>query len=375
MWKVPLFKIYHESKDIQQIKNVLERRSDWAIGEEINKFESIIAKYIGVKYAAVFNSGTSALHSILLAYGITKNCNVAVPSFTFISTANASLFVGAKPVFVDIEEKSLGMDPLHLKEIISKQKIDVIIPVHYSGEPCKIHEIVKIGKKNKIPVIEDAAEAFGAKKDKQKIGTFGDSAMFSFAQNKIITTGEGGAIVTNSKKIYEKLLLVRSHGRVDKIDYFTNANSSTYIELGYNFRMPTMMAALGIAQMKHLKKIIQLRKNIAKTYSKEFSQISDIITPNPKNNSEHVYQLYSIRIKNGRRNALMKHLKNKGIMSKIYFEPIHLTPFYIKNIKFKKDHLTITNKISEEILSLPIYPNMNKKEQRSIIKEVKRFFE
>ena len=221
MWKVPLFKIYHDASDIKWVKSVLERGTFWATGPEIKKFENDLAKYVGTKFAVVFNSGTSAQHAALISFGIKNGSNVAVPSFTFISTANSALFVGAKPIFIDIEEKTMGMDPNHLKKIISKKKIDVIMPVHFAGRACQISEIRKIARTKNIPIIEDAAESLGAKVNRKMVGSLGDGAILSFAQNKIISTGEGGAVLTNSKKIYNKLLLIRSHGRNENTDYFS----------------------------------------------------------------------------------------------------------------------------------------------------------
>ena len=213
-WKIPLFKIYWDKKDITAISDTIKKGTGWAVGPNVEKFEKEISKYIGVKYALVFNSGTSALHSLLLSYRIGPGDEIIVPSFTFIATANAVLFVGAKPIFAEIEEDTLGLDPKDIeKKITSKTK--AIIVVHYGGSPCKIEEIKKIAKKYNLILIEDAAESLGAKFRDKKIGALGDSAILSFCQNKIITTGEGGAVVTNSKEIYEKLKLIRSHGRLE----------------------------------------------------------------------------------------------------------------------------------------------------------------
>lgn len=375
MWKVPLFKIYHDSNDIEAVNSVIKRGQLWAIGPEIERFEKMISNYIDSKYCVVFNSGTSALHAVLLACKIKNGMNVAVPSFSFISTANSVLFVNAKPVFVDIEEENLGIDPLQLDSVVSKQKIDAVIPVHYAGLPCKIEEIVETAKRKKILVIEDAAESLGAKYKGEKTGTFGTAAILSFAPNKIITTGEGGAVVTDSKEIYERLLLVRSHGRNDVGNYFTNTKQSEYVEIGYNFRMPSMVASLGISQLKKINKIIKMRKKKASFYNKQFFNIKELELPRSKRDFSHVYQMYSIRVKNGKRDNLAKALKTAGIMSKIYFEPIHLTSLYRRLFKFSGGELPVTEKISREILTLPLYPHMNKSDMELVISGVRKFFE
>ncbi len=373
MWKVPLFKIYNDKNDLDSVAKVIKRGTDWAVGPEIKKFEDGISKYLGVKYCTVFNSGTSALHAVLQACKIGTNSKVAVPSFTFISTANSVLFLNAKPVFVDIEEENLGMDPEKLQAIVDKQKIDAIIPVHYAGLSCRIEEIVKIAKKKKIPVIEDAAESFGAKHNKKMTGSFGDAAILSFAANKIITTGEGGAAVTNSREIHERLQLIRSHGRNDITSYFNNTEQPDYITLGYNFRMSSMTAALGLSQLDKIRKIIKMRKNVASFYTKQFSDMDELELPSKKN-ADHIYQFYSIRLKNGKRDELAKFLKERGIMSKVYFPPIHLTPFYRKTFGFEGGELPVTETISKEILTLPLYPHMSTSEMKLVTKEVRRFF-
>ena len=211
-WKVPLYKILVEKDDIKNITNVVQRGMHWAEGPEIEEFEKTLAKYLGVNYCVAMNSGTSALHATMLAYNIKKNDEVLIPSFTFVSTANAALMVQAKPKFIDIETDTYGMDPDLLEKSISK-KSKLIMPVHYSGLPCKIDQIRLIAKKNKQILVEDSAESIGAKINSKKIGSFGDTSIFSFAGNKVLTTGEGGAVITNSSKLCKKFKLIRSHGR------------------------------------------------------------------------------------------------------------------------------------------------------------------
>ncbi len=373
--KIPLFKIYWDEEDVQMVNKIIKKGAFWAGGPTVDEFEEKIAKYIGSKYCVVFNSGTSALHAILLAYKIKPGDEIIVPSFTFIATVNAALFVGAKPVFADIEEKTFGLDPESVKKRITK-KTKAIIPIHFGGCPCLIRELKEIADDYNLILIEDAAESFGAKIKDKKVGTFGDSAMLSFCQNKIITTGEGGAIVTDSRDIYEELKLIRSHGRQEDPSYITTPEYLDHITLGYNFRMPDMIAALGISQIKKTEKLIEMRRKNAEYLTKRLREIDEIITPNSPNDYSHVYQMYTIRIKKGAklRDNLIKSLAQKGITTKVYFHPVHLTRFYKRKFGHKKGELPITEKISEQVLGLPIYPTLTKKEIDYIFERINIFF-
>ena len=191
-WKIPLYKIYTDDEDADAITKIIKRGSRWAIGPEIEEFENALKKFIGVDYCLALNSGTSALHASLIANSIGVGDEVIVPSFTFISTANSVVNSGARPIFSDIEKETLGLDPLYISEKISS-KSKAIIPVDYAGQSCKIFEIMEIAKKNKIIVIEDAAESLGSKIKGRKVGSISDSAIFSFCGNKVITTGERGS--------------------------------------------------------------------------------------------------------------------------------------------------------------------------------------
>ncbi len=372
-WKIPLFKIFWDEEDVQAVKNAIEKGMYWAIGPHVEEFEKGISGYIGAKYSVVFNSGTSALHAALLAYGIGKGDEVIVPSFTFIATANSPLFVGAKPVFADIEEKTYGLDPEDVKEKITG-KTKAIIPVHYGGSPCLIRELREIAEDNDLLLIEDAAEAFGAMVGGKKVGAFGDAAVLSFCQNKVITMGEGGAVVTDSKEISEKLKLIRSHGRPENSDYFTSPEYADYIDLGYNFRMSNITAALGVAQLKKVDKIIKMRRKNAEYLTKKLDEVEGVIPPSPSEGYFHVYQIYTIRVKDGRRDTLSEYLAKKGIMTKVFFYPVHLTYFYRKKLGYKTE-LHVTEEISKQVLSLPIYPALTRKDMDYITKAVETFFE
>lgn len=369
-WKIPLFKIYWDEDDVNHVETEIQSGMNWAVGPKVEEFEGLIKEEIGTKYAVTFNSGTSALHSLFLAHNIAKGDEVIVPSFTFIATANSPLFVGAKPVFADIEEETFGLDPESVKEMIT-DKTKAIMPIHYGGCPCKVRELKEIAEDHGLILIEDAAEAMGAKIANKKVGTFGDSAILSFCQNKIITTGEGGAVVTDSEDVYERLNLIRSHGRLEHSNYFTSLEPFDYIDLGFNFRMSNITASLGISQIKKLDKIIEMRRRNSLYLNEKLKNIDRINSIQPPIDYYHVYQLYTTTADN--RDALMKYLADKGIMTKIYFDPVHLTYFY-KNILNYECKLPVTEEISKKVITLPMYPTMEKKDQDLIVNEIKNFY-
>ena len=372
-WKIPLYKIFTDRDDNKAVNKVLQRGMDWAIGHEIAEFEKKIANYIGTKYCVAFNSGTSAGHAALLAIGIDSG-EIIVPSFTFISTANWPLMVNAKPKFVDIEEENFGLSPERVKLEMTKNT-KAIIPIHYGGLPCKIGEINRIARNKKITLIEDCAESFGAKIKGIPVGTFGKMSIFSFAPNKILTTGEGGVICTDSRKIFEKLQLIRSHGRKVNENYFKTSRLPDYISIGYNWRMSSMTAALGLSQFDKLDRIIQLRRRHARFYVLKLKKIKEVTLPDEPKDHLHVYQLFTIQLKNNLiRNKLQKFLADRGIMTKIFFEPIHLSNFYKKS-GFGKKSLPNTEKISQTVLSLPIFPGLKSEEIRHICDSIKEFFQ
>ncbi len=372
----PLFDIYWDNDDIKAIEMIIKRGSYWAAGPEIEQFEENLGKYLNSEFVVSFNSGTSALHAVLLAYDITSG-EVIVPSISFIATANCPVLAGARPVFADIESETLGLDIDDVQNKIT-DKTKAIIPMHYGGKICKnIDGLREVANDNNLILIEDAAESFGAKYENRFAGTFGQAGMFSFCQNKIITTGEGGAICTNNKEIYEKLLLIRSHGRVEKAgtNYFSNIHEMDYIEVGYNFRIPTMCAALGISQLGKVEDIIKVRREKGKFYDNHFSKIPEIEIIPELEGFRTVYQLFSILLeKPEKRNDLQQVLLDKGIITKVYFYPIHLKTFYRKKFGYKEGDLRKTEEISSKILTLPFSYNFTEDDQIYIINTIKDFF-
>jgi len=373
---IKLFEPYISKEESNATIKVIQSKF-WASGSGINnvkKFENAFLKYTQSKSCVSVNSGTAALNLALSMYDI-KGKEVILPSLTFVATANACILNKAKPIFADIEDTTFGLDP---KSILNKitDNTKAVMPMDYGGMACKIFEIKKITKDKNLTLIEDAAESLGASINGHKVGSLADSSIFSFCGNKVLTTGEGGAVVTNSREIYEKIKLIRSHGRFDKINYFSNASESQYVQMGYNWRMSSITAALGISQLQKLDKIIQMRKENAKYISLRLSKFSEIQVPNTSSEVDHIFQMYTIRLRNKKiRDELHEFLTKKRIFSKTYFNPIHLTEFYQEKFGTTKGMLPVTEKLSQEVLTLPIYPNMTLEEKEYLIQSISEFFE
>ena len=374
-WKIPLYKIYTDDEDLNLITKIIKRGNKWAIGPEVEQFEDAIKNYVGCDYCLTLNSGTSALHASFLAYELGKGDEIVVPSFTFISTVNSVLFVDAKPTFAEIEEANLGLDPELIQKKISGNT-KAIIPMDCGGLPCKIFEIKEQIEDTELILIEDAAEALGSSVKGTKVGSNADLSIFSFCGNKVLTTGEGGAITTNSKEIYERIKLIRSHGRIDKINYFNNPHESSFQGIGYNWRLSTITACLGITQLEKLDKIVKMRQEHANFLSERLSKHPQIQVPKASAEYTHIYQMYTIRLPNKIiRDKLHSHLLADGIFSKVYFYPIHLTDFYKNKFGTKSGMLPVTEKIADQVLTLPIYPNMTAEEKNLLIGSIDMFFE
>lgn len=373
MNEIPLFKNYISQTEVDQVNKVIERKMNWAIGPEIREFESKVGSITGNSTALSYNSGTSAGYTLMRYYGV-SGFEVIVPSFSFIATSNVVLMAGGKPIFADIEYENFGLDVDDVNERISP-KTKIIMPIHYGGNVCNIKPLKELADDNGLILVEDACESLGAARGSKPVGSFGHSAWFSFAPTKIVSTGEGGAIVSKDKDLIRKCELLRSHGRSDDQIYFSSTEGGSYVDLGYNFRMPSMNAALGIAQLNKIEEIITLRNDIAHRYNKALSKIAGIDTlPIPKS-VRCVYQMYPVLVKDGKvtRDELQTFLQDMGISSRVYFNPIHLTEYYTKKLQYTLK-LPVTEEISEKVLCLPIYPGLEDGEITRIIESISNFY-
>lgn len=371
-WKIPLIKTHVTKEDISAINRVLERGMFLACGPEIEEFERAIEEYLGngVK-VLTFNSGTSALQILLEAHEI-KGFKVIVPSFTFIATANAVLLAGGTPIFAESEEETFGLSYDSVKNLIDEKGVKAVMIMHYGGCPARdTYKIKKLCEDKKILFLEDAAQSFSSNINGIMTGTFGESSIFSLCQNKILTTGEGGLLVTKNMKIYEKAKLLRSHGRVEEaVDYFNNTKDNDYIVPGYNARMPTINAAFGLSQLRNVPYVQRARNFLASRLSEGLKSLPIRLPIQPKNHL-HVFQMYTMILNDKKtRDDLQEHLTRKRIMTKVYFQPIHLKTLY-------KNHAQLpqTEALAEKVLTLPLYPDLTKEEVDYMIGCIREYFE
>ena len=365
MKKIPLFRSFLEKNDYRVIQNSL--KTGWLThGKNNLDFEKKFSKLINVKYSISMNSCTSALECSLKV--LKKKGEVIIPSWTWVSTANAVINTGNKPVFADVDINSRNITAEQIKKKISKKTIAVII-VHFGGLPCEMDDIVKLTKSKKIELIEDSAETLGATCDNKHTGSFG-TGCFSFFPTKNITTTEGGMLTTNNKDYYIKIKKIIAHGiNKNRKKNFWNREADLP---GHNYRLPNHLAALGISQLGNLKKYNSKRIKIAKLYDNFLGTFPEAFTVQKINKKlTHSYQMYSALVSVSKRNNFLYYLKNQGIEASAHFDPpLHLQK-YLKKYKTK---LVNTETLSKRLVTLPIYPNLKKKEINRIFKTIETWY-
>tara|TARA_B100001093_G_scaffold481389_1_gene512087 strand:- start:3476 stop:4564 length:1089 start_codon:yes stop_codon:yes gene_type:complete len=333
-------------------------------GKKTLELEKLTKDLTKSKYSIAYANGTLALYAALKSLKIGRGDEVIVPNLTFIATANAVIMAGAKPVFCEVEKENLGICPKRIKSLINNNT-KAIIPVHLYGYPCKMDEILKISKEFKIKIIEDAAQGVGVHYKNKHVGTYGDIGVLSYYGNKTITTAEGGMILTQNEKIYKSCYRLKNHGR-DKKGTFIHEN------IGYNFAFTDLQAAIGVAQMKKLNKIIRRKKRIFDMYFSELNSIEEIEFYKINDQNNPVYWFSSIYI--NEKESLKEFLFSNGVQTRDFFYPLHLQPCY-KNMDLNiKDNFDVSEKIFKNSLSLPSSVILKDKEIRRVIKLVKAFF-
>ena len=371
--KFPAYEPWISDEDKKIVKKTLTQ-SMLTLGPQLEKFENDFCKYSKAKYAIAVSNCTAALHLSLMALGIKKDDEVIIPDLTFVADANAILACNAKPVIVDINKENFFLSISNIKKNITK-KTKAIIPVHIYGQVCNIEEILDVAKDNNLKVIEDCAHAVGTFHKSKHVGTLGNTGCFSFYPTKNITTAEGGMVITNSEKIAEKVRHLRNHGMTKSLKSRYSSEYPWIFDIkqpGYNYRLDEIRAALGITQLKRIKKINELRKKASSYYNKNLQNIPGIILPDMVNDKTHSYHLYTIRVTKLyklSRNQLFKKLKDNGIRTTVYWMPIHKYTAYRKFVK--TSNILNTTKIYDEILALPLFPNISKKHQDVVIKVIK----
>ncbi len=359
---IPYGRQWIDEEDIRAVVEVL--KSDFITqGPKVREFEEKLAEYCGARYCVVFNSGTSALLGAYFACGISKGDEVITTPITFVATTNMLLVLGARPVFADVESDTGNIDPSSIEGLIT-EKTKAIVPVHYGGHPADLEAIKNIADRYGLKVIEDACHALGAKYKGSKIGSckYSDATVFSFHPVKHITTGEGGAVLTNNEEIYKRLLLVRNHG-INREEFINKQEGPWYYEvqmLGFNFRLTDIQASLGISQLRKLDSFVSRRRQIAEIYRRSFADQAFFSLPVEKEYALHSYHLFPIRLDpdlSGKKAELMERLRQKGIGTQVHYIPVYKHPLY-QSLGYKGALCMRAEEFYRSVLSIPIFPLM-----------------
>ena len=354
-----------DEDDIQAVVNVL-RGNYLTTGPNIAEFEKVVCEYTGAKYAVAISNGTAALHAACFAAGIEPGDEVITTPITFAASSNCVLYCGGTPVFADIKPDTYNIDPDDIRRKIT-DKTKAIIPVHFTGQPCEMDEIHAIAKEHGLVVIEDAAHALGADYKGRKIGSLSDMTIFSFHPVKHITTGEGGMVMTNDEKLYERLKLFRSHGITRDERFMTKNEGGWYYQqlaLGYNYRITDIQCALGVSQMKKLDKFVDRRRELVVRYNDAFTNVEGIVCPKQQEGCNNSWHLYVVQVKN--RKEVYDKLKEAGIHANVHYIPVYQHPYYQEH-GYAKVCCPNAEELYAHMISLPLYPDLTVEEQDYVI--------
>ncbi|MGL4912225.1 MAG: UDP-4-amino-4,6-dideoxy-N-acetyl-beta-L-altrosamine transaminase [Romboutsia sp.] len=366
-----------DDEDIKAVTNVLQ--SDYlTTGPIVNEFEEKVAKLVGAKYAVAVSNGTAALHAACYAACIKEGDEVITSPMTFAASANCILYCKGKPIFVDIDPYTYNIDPKEIeKKITSNTK--AIIPVDFTGQSVDLDAITKIAKKYNLLVIEDGAHSIGTKYKEVPVGSISDMTIFSFHPVKTITTGEGGIITTNSKELYERLMLFRTHGISKDTQFMVNKEEGPWyyeqLDLGYNYRITDFQCALGISQLNKIDKFIKRRKELVNIYNEELRNIDGIIIQKEEKFSDTSRHLYIIKLelekfKVGRKEIFdALHAENIGV--NVHYLPVYLHPYYQK-LGYKKNLCKIAEDLYKSMITLPLYPIMSDDDLYDVVNAIKK---
>jgi len=375
-------KPYIGSEETKSINKIL--KNSWiGTGTECLKFENQFKNYKKSKFALTLNSCTAGLHISLISLGLKKGDEVITTALTFCSTINSILLAGCKPVLVDIRDDTLNINEDLIEKKIS-EKTKVILPVHFAGMPCDMDKILKIAKKYNLFVIEDCAHAIESKYKNKNTGSFGDTGCFSFYANKNITTGEGGMLITNNKKIYDNCKILRLHGMSKdawkrfghKKEKKINYGYYDVVRVGYKYNMTDIMASMGIAQLKKVEKMWKKRELIHNFYKNELNNLPFKFQSNKEYSHKHGHHLFTIIINNKKtnRNRLLSYLNKKGIGATVHYNDLTQFSAYKDIFKKKNTSIPTSRQICNNIISLPIYPGLQKEEMQYITKSLRFYF-
>jgi dTDP-4-amino-4,6-dideoxygalactose transaminase len=363
-WKIALSDLNFDQQEQRMVDAVI--RSRWlTMGETVERLEKNFAAFARCRHAIAVSSGTAALHLAMKALNVGPKDEVLLPSLSFVASSNAVLYTGAKPVFVEVtslDDFNLSCDDL-ARKITSRTK--AIVVVHYAGYLADIQQIKRIARKHRLLVVEDSAHAIGAGLNSKMAGTFGQIGCFSFFSNKNMATGEGGMLVTDNDRLAKRLKLLRSHGMTSMTLNRHQGHAHTYdvLDLGYNYRMTEISAALGIAQLKKLTGGNRKRKALTELYVRNLQEIEGLSIPfqdYPRKSSYHLFPV--VLSQNINRERFMNLLKKEGIQSSIHYPPIHRFSYYRRNLKGSRAELPLTEYVGKHEVTLPLHPLLGRKE-------------
>lgn len=365
-----------DETDIQAVTNVL--KGDYlTTGPYVNEFEAKVANYIGTKYAVAVSNGTAALHMACFAAGIKEGDEVIVSPMTFVASANAVLYCGGTPVFVDIDSRTYNIDPTKIEEKITN-KTKAIIPVDFSGQSVDMDRIIAIAKKYGLIIIEDAAHALGSEYKGNKVGCQADMVEFSFHPVKPITTAEGGIVGTNNRDFYKKMMIFRTHGITRDIEQLIDNHGPWYYEqqfLGYNYRLTDIQSALGISQMNKIDEFIARRREIVNQYNIAFKNLKEVISPFEAEYSNSGWHIYVIKVKlesiSVTRKEIFEALQKENIGVNVHYLPVYLHPYY-RDLGYEKGLCPIAEDLYESMMTLPLFPSMTNSDIEDVINAVNK---
>lgn len=367
-----------DEDDIRAVVEVL--KSDWlTTGPKVEEFEKALADFCGVKYAVAVSSGTAALHAAVYAAGIGPGDEVIVTTMSFAASANCAVFQGGTPVFADVRDEDLLIDPREVAQKITK-KTKAIIAVDYAGLPCNYEALVPLARKHGLVLIADACHALGGSYQGRAVGSLADLSAFSFHPVKNMTTGEGGAVTTNNEEDARRMRIFRNHGITVDFRQRMEAHSWYYemADLGWNYRLTDLQCALGLSQLKKLPGWIKRRNEIAARYDDAFAPLAPAIRPLhpssriPYSSTIHGRHLYVIRVPAARRATVFSELRQRGIGVNVHYLPIHLHPFYRAHFGTGPGLCPVAEAAYEELLSLPLYPDLTDHDVQRVIEAVQQ---
>lgn len=364
MVEIPLAKPDVRAEDIRAVGDVL-RGHRLALGSQTRCFEEAIADYVGVRHAVAVNSGTSALHLVIRASGISHGDEVITTPFSFIASTNCILYERAVPVFVDIDPTTLCMDPRGVEEAITP-RTKAILAIDAFGHPADWPSLEQIADDYKLLLVEDSAEALGSEWDGRRCGSFGQAGVFGFYPNKQITTGEGGMVVTDDGKMADLCRSMANQGRSAENQWLQ------HVRLGYNYRMDEMSAALGLSQLARIEEIVTTRERVANWYADALSEVEGLHVPTVAPEARMSWFVHVVRLSEGvsrsERDDIVRRLAERGIECRDYFQPIHLQPYVREALGTQAGQFPITEAASARTIALPFFTRMTR-EQVNLVAE------